>query len=81
MWSVVLRVSVTVLLDEMDNEVSGFVYIELPPITQVSLSCPSAEDKNEMEERCPASESKDFSRQPSPAPLSLSIRAGFAIDF
>lgn len=57
----------------------GFVYIELPPITQVSLACPSAEDKNEMEERCPASESKDFSRQPSPAPLSLGIRAGFAI--
>lgn len=57
----------------------GFVYIGSPPITQVSLTCPSAEDNNKMEERCPASESKDSSRQPSPAPLSLGVRAGFAI--
>lgn len=56
-----------------------FVYIGSPPITQVSLACPSAEDKNKMKERCPASESKFLSRRSSSALLSLVVRAELAI--
>lgn len=60
-------------------ELVDFVYIRSPPITQVSLACPSAEGRNEMKERCPASGSKYLSRQPSSAPHSLVVGAEFTI--